>query len=377
MRLGRLLVAGYPLAVGRVDAQQAGRRILGRVRGSGRGDVLVQEHQVASEASAARVGLRRCDRGTVAVRTAHDDWQRLQLPRARLLDQPLPQRGIMAEPVREPPVLAQQPRRGLGRDPRGLDHERAGAAHRVEELPARCRDGGPACAQQDAGREVLAQRCFPGRKPVTAARERIAREVQQQRNLAAVCMGVHTQVRLLGLDLRPLAGGVAQLVADRVLELQRAEMRVVERLVRAGELAGQRAARIEVIAPVDATRQCVERIGIHNGTTRHFQQHAACHAGFQAGAVAGFERPAEADTGAGLADIGATQCGDLDGQQVGEAAGHRRGEAQQRRGRAVGQLRSIHVVFSSVNLSKACSDLSRPMPDCRKPPNGTVMSSAS
>src|SRR5688572_4802848 len=41
------------------------------------------------------------------------------------------------------------------------------------------------------------------------------------------------------------------------------------------------------------------------------------------------------------------------------------------------QLRSIHVVLSSVYLSRACSDLSRPMPDCLKPPNGTVMSSAS
>src|SRR5213082_3981580 len=41
------------------------------------------------------------------------------------------------------------------------------------------------------------------------------------------------------------------------------------------------------------------------------------------------------------------------------------------------QDRSIHVVFSSVYFSSACSDLSRPMPDCLKPPNGTVRSSAS
>ena len=41
------------------------------------------------------------------------------------------------------------------------------------------------------------------------------------------------------------------------------------------------------------------------------------------------------------------------------------------------QDRSIQVVFNSVYLSKACSDLSRPMPDCLKPPKGTVMSSAS
>src|SRR5471032_1346160 len=34
----------------------------------------------------------------------------------------------------------------------------------------------------------------------------------------------------------------------------------------------------------------------------------------------------------------------------------------------------IQVAFSSVYLSNACSDLSRPLPDCLKPPNGAVMS---
>ena len=37
----------------------------------------------------------------------------------------------------------------------------------------------------------------------------------------------------------------------------------------------------------------------------------------------------------------------------------------------------IQVVFSSVYLSNACSDLSRPLPLCLYPPKGTVMSSSS
>ncbi len=37
----------------------------------------------------------------------------------------------------------------------------------------------------------------------------------------------------------------------------------------------------------------------------------------------------------------------------------------------------IQVVFSSVYLSNACSDLSRPLPDCLNPPKGTLMSSSS
>ena len=53
------------------------------------------------------------------------------------------------------------------------------------------------------------------------------------------------------------------------------------------------------------------------------------------------------------------------------AAGHLR------RGDGHFHDRSIQVVLSSVYLSIACSDLSRPLPDCLKPPKGTVMSSAS
>src|SRR5262245_18132509 len=48
-----------------------------------------------------------------------------------------------------------------------------------------------------------------------------------------------------------------------------------------------------------------------------------------------------------------------------------------RRGNGHLHDRSTHVVLSSMYLSRACSDLSRPMPDCLKPPKGTVMSSAS
>jgi hypothetical protein len=37
----------------------------------------------------------------------------------------------------------------------------------------------------------------------------------------------------------------------------------------------------------------------------------------------------------------------------------------------------IQTVFSSLYFSSACSDLSRPKPDCLKPPKGVVMSPAS
>ena len=36
--------------------------------------------------------------------------------------------------------------------------------------------------------------------------------------------------------------------------------------------------------------------------------------------------------------------------------------------------KAIQVDFSSVYLARACSDLSRPLPDCLKPPKGTVIS---
>ena len=71
---------------------------------------------------------------------------------------------------------------------------------------------------------------------------------------------------------------------------------------------------------------------------------------------------------------------------VGEEGAHHTDPARRRRGLASHQLFvggvvhasiRIHVVFSSVYLSNACSDLSRPLPLCLKPPNGTVMSSSS
>src|SRR5699024_811254 len=49
---------------------------------------------------------------------------------------------------------------------------------------------------------------------------------------------------------------------------------------------------------------------------------------------------------------------------------HRAGTAR----RGAGCYSLTQGAFNSVYLSKACSDLSRPLPDCWKPPNGAVMS---
>ena len=66
----------------------------------------------------------------------------------------------------------------------------------------------------------------------------------------------------LGRDVGPAARGVAQLIADGVLEAQRAETRVRDLRMFAGEIAGQRARRIDVRAPVDGARGLVEaRVG--------------------------------------------------------------------------------------------------------------------
>ena len=82
--------------------------------------------------------------------------------------------------------------------------------------------------------------------------------------VTSVAAGVrmHAQLGPLGLHIRPIAGRIAQLVADRILELQRAEVAVGDRRMLPGELAGQRPLRVHVLAPVDRAHRVVEGLRV-------------------------------------------------------------------------------------------------------------------
>src|SRR6185436_20340193 len=76
--------------------------------------------------------------------------------------QPLPGRLIVAAPAQETELVAQQARRDVPRDQRGLDREAARAAHRVDEadrvVAAYARELLPTGAQQHGRGEVLLER---------------------------------------------------------------------------------------------------------------------------------------------------------------------------------------------------------------------------
>ena len=142
------------------------------------------------------------------------------------------------------------------------------------------------------------------------------------------------------------------------------------------------ALRPEVRRPVDAGDAVVEFRRVARLELRHLEVHPVGDARPQAGAVSALEWPGERDSPGALARPERTASGELADQQIREAPGSAREKAQRRRSRRCRrrqcpQDRSSQVVFSSVYFSSACSDLSRPMPDCLKPPKGTVMSSAS
>ena len=79
-------------------------------------------------------------------------------PFARLAEQPLPERGVVAVPAPEAEVLAIHRRRRIGGDGGALDEKRARSAHGVQQHPARFADGRPPRAQEHGGGDVFLQR---------------------------------------------------------------------------------------------------------------------------------------------------------------------------------------------------------------------------
>ncbi len=92
---------------------------------------------------------------------------------------------------------------------------------------------------------------------------------------------------ILSMDGRsPVAG--AQLVDDRILDLQRAEVGVVDARAVTAELHRQGAVRDHVVGPVDIQHAMVEVFGVLHREALEDQQHAVGQARPEAQAVGGF-----------------------------------------------------------------------------------------
>ena len=130
---------------------------------------------------------------------------------------------------------------------RGLDRDRAGAAHRVEQRRA----GRPSGQREHAGREVLAQRRDVGVAPPAALEQRLARRVEIERRLALGEVRVDAHVRPLLVDRGAHARIGAEAVAHGVLHLERRELEARERRARRRDVDAQRARGGEMAPPVD------------------------------------------------------------------------------------------------------------------------------
>ena len=96
---------------------------------------------------------------------------------------------------------------------------------------------------------------------------------------------MHAHVRVELVHRRPIAIGSAQLVDDRILDLQRAEVGVVDARTLAAELHRQAASRQQVIVPVDIQHAVIQVFGILHREARQHQQHTVGQTRPQAQAV--------------------------------------------------------------------------------------------
>ena len=185
-----------------------------------------------------------------------------------------PQRRHMTEPVGKPPALALEIRGDIGRHQRRLDEEGTHPAHGVGQSAALGGDTRPTGTDQHGRGKVLLERCGALLQTITTLVQAMPRQIQRQHGLAPVEAQVHAQIRVELVDARPLARAGAQAVDDSVLDLQCAEMRVVDAGTMATELDGQTARRLQMITPVHGLNTLIQLLGAAHGEARQHQQHA-------------------------------------------------------------------------------------------------------
>ncbi|MNP56837.1 hypothetical protein D3C76_1515970 [compost metagenome] len=89
---------------------------------------------------------------------------------------------------------------------------------------------------------------------------------------------MYAQVRVELVDRGALAAGSTQLVDDRILDFQGAEMGVVDARTMATELHGQGSIGQQVILPVYIVHAIVKVFGVFHGKALEHQQHAIAQA---------------------------------------------------------------------------------------------------
>lgn len=274
------------LAIGRVADHQAGLALV-RARLESRQFALVDLHPVGHSGTLDIVA-RRLDQARVSLVAANPQRRPGQAGRRALLGflvELAPQRRHVPQPIAEAPALALEVRRDIGSHQRRLDQEGADATHRVGQGTALGGDLRPAGTDQHRRRQVLLQRRGALLQTIAALVQAMPGEVQGKGRLAAVEVQVDAHVRIDLVHRRTSAGALAQVVDDRILDLQRPEMGVVNARALAAELHRQRAAGVQVVFPVHRVDRHVHGLGVLHRESRQHQQDPVGQARPQAEAI--------------------------------------------------------------------------------------------
>src|SRR5215510_462180 len=291
-----LLVLAEPHAVGGIGDQHPGRRRRRELE-----DVRLLELDHSGETGALDRGARLRELGAVQIGAMDRHGRALELACARLVAKPPPERRV------EPGELLEAKRtsgarREPERDAGSFDEERAAPAHRVEERLARL----PAGEREDPRREVLADWRLAGPDPPATLPQRLAGNVEVERDGARVQESVDANIRHARVHVRPSAGVRAEAIADRVLHAQRHELEALHRRADRGDVDADRAPDVKALGPrdgegrlVDVLVVCVRRVGYAPQDARRdsgpkIRPVAGCEIAFEVHAPAGGPSPAGA-----------------------------------------------------------------------------------
>ena len=245
--------SGDALAVGGIGDKDAGRH--GRLGPLGYG--LDFQVDIAADAGAADVAAGDVDgcRGDVGA----DDGELDGTLGRVVVPQTLEELGVEVGPMFEGEVLAVDAGHDVGGDEGGLDEERSGAAHGVDEGTL----AAVAAHEDYAGGEHLGDGRLGLGRAVAALVETLAARVETERDVAAVDVDVDDDVGIGQTHARTLvAVAVAEPVDDGVLDAVCDIARVLERVGVHHRVDGERLVERHETAPVELLDAVVERVGV-------------------------------------------------------------------------------------------------------------------
>ena len=144
----------------------------------------------------------------------------------------------------------------------------------------------------------------------------VAGKIEAQRRTLAVEPHIQSDVGPLQLHRRPLPGALAQLIDDRVLGLQRAEVRVLDAGGCSTEFDGERAIRRDVLRPVDRCDAFVQGLRRCGRKIPERHENATRGTGPQTRAIRSFQRALEQHAELELASVSRTAGAQLGCRQV-------------------------------------------------------------